>query len=157
MYPCGICGHPCKTVQGLRGHGQLAHPGGDSGGDNPNRREGQISAVNDPGLPANRSHSAELEQRFVQTLDEDSELMDRLTNIDLTVSALLDRQEEAGDDSEAEEEGEAAEAELLRDSASEPSPVPKRGFLASVFGFDSDEELDQAVKEGNPLLFPPGE
>ena len=83
--------------------------------------------------------------------------MDRLTNIDLTVSALLDRQEESGEDAESKDEGEGEEAELLRGPAPDPSTKPKRGIMALMFGYDSDEELDKAVKEGNPLLFPAGE
>ena len=126
--------------------------------------------LSDPAAP-------ELEQRFIQTLDrldqvpqaieglrnasaqiessldEDGELMDRLTNIDLTVSGLLDRLEESGDDSESEE---APEADLLRDPSSEPSVKPQ-GILAWVCGWDSDEELDVALREACPLIFPPEE
>ena len=70
----------------------------------------------------------QLKERIGQiegSLDEGGELMDRLTNIDLTVSALLDRQEEAGEDLESVEGEEGAE--LLSDPASEPSPKPKWG------------------------------
>ena len=150
----------------------------DSGaGDIPNGQGAQLSTLSDPGPPAVRPRSAELEQRFVQTLDrldqvpqaiegllerigqvessldEDGELMDRLTNIDLSVSGLLDRLEESGDDSESEE---VEEVKLHRDPSSVPPPRPKRGFLAWAFDFDSDEKMDDVVKAGLPLLFPPG-
>ena len=177
MYPCGICGHPCKTKQGQRGHEQLRHSGGTVDSGSVDSQEAQLSTLSDPGPPAVRPRSAELEQRFIQTLDrldqvpqaiegllecigqiessldEDGELMDRLTNIDLTVSGLLDRLEESGGDSESEE---APEADLLRDPSSEPSVKPQ-GILAWVCGWDSDEELDVALREACPLIFPPEE
>ena len=159
----------------------MRHSGGtvDSGaGDTPNGQGGQLSTLSDPGPPAVQPRSAELEQRFIQTLGrldqvpqaiegllermgqiesslvEDGELMDRLMNIDLTVSGLLDRLEESGDDSESEE---AEEMELLGDPSSEPSPKPKRGMMAWLCGWDSDEELDVALREACPLIFPPEE
>ena len=167
MATCQICGSEAKTTQGLGCHIRLKHPGqsANDGSLSPDGVERQSMVVHDPDPPARLARSAELERRFVQTLDrldqvpqaiealrerigqiessldEDGELMDRLTNIDLTVSGLLDRLEEAGDDSESEGK-EPVETTILPPQMAEVSE-PK-GFW---------DQVDADLKEFNPAIY----